>query len=155
MRLPNALKEFVVRPVMIIVGTRDRANRPAVGRGVGARIVGEEAIEIILSRWQWPDTVENIQANGQAAFTFANPQDYVSYQLKGPTSLRPAEPSDHRLASRYSSEILARFVALGLQPDFVTPWLAQRDLTVARLAVREIYLQTPGPRAGTSVRQES
>lgn len=151
MRLSDEIRHFIVSPVMIIVGTRDKANRPSIGRAVGARIVDEESIDILLSAWQWPDTIANLAANGQAAITFARPSDYVSYQLKGTAHLRAAEPTDWELSRRYQAGIFALFDGLGLPADMVSPWLAERELTVARLNVGEAYVQTPGPKAGTSV----
>jgi len=150
MRLSDEIRHFVASPVMIIVGTRDEANRPSIGRAVGARIMDEEHIEVLLSAWQWPATIANLAANGQAAITFARPADYVSYQLKGTARLRAAEQADQALSRRYQADILAMFANLGLSADLVSPWLAERELVVAQLRVREAYVQTPGPKAGTA-----
>jgi hypothetical protein len=150
MRLSEVIKRFVVSPVMIIVGTRDEANRPSIGRAVGARIVDDENIELFFSAWQWPETRSNLAANGQAAITFSRPSDYVSYQLKGTACLRPAEERDMEESRRYQAEIYAVFNGLGQPAELVTPFIADRDLTVACLLVKEAYVQTPGPKAGTA-----
>jgi hypothetical protein len=38
--------------------------------------------------------------------------------------------------------------SLGVPRHLIAPWLTARDARVARLAVSEIYVQTPGPLAG-------
>jgi hypothetical protein len=150
MRLSEEIKRFVVSPVMIIVGTRDDANRPSIGRAFGARIVDDENIELFFSAWQWPDTASNLVANGQAAITFSRPSDYLSYQLKGTASLRAAEERDMEESRRYLTRIYALFNDLGLLAELVAPCIVERELTVARLLVKEAYVQTPGPKAGTA-----
>jgi Pyridoxamine 5'-phosphate oxidase len=152
MKLSDEIRHFVASPVMIIVGTRDEANRPAIGRAVGARIDADHGIEVVLSSWQWPETIANLGANGQAAITFARPSDYVSYQVKGAARLRMAEEADHDLVRRYQANILALFDGLGVTDELVRPWLVERDPVVACLAVSEVYVQTPGPKAGTAAR---
>ena len=150
MRLSDEILDFIASPVMIIVGTRDQANRPSIARAVGARAINEEIVEVIVSAWQWPEAMDNLAANGQAAVTFARPGDYVSYQLKGFAQLRAVDSSDLELSRRYRADIDALFGGLGLPPELVSSWLADRELTVARLHVREAYIQTPGPKAGTA-----
>ncbi|RCS23020.1 pyridoxamine 5'-phosphate oxidase family protein [Phyllobacterium salinisoli] len=155
MKLTDDIKHFIASPVMIIAGTRDADNQPAIGRGVGARISYEDRVEIVFSSWQWPETAANITSNGQVAITFARPADYVSYQLKGDATLRAAEPEDLALAERYCTATTAMFAHLGVEPDLVRPWLEYRDAVVANVIVRELYVQTPGPKAGTTIGAET
>ena len=152
MRLTDEIRHFIASPVMIIVGTRDEANRPTIGRGVGARIPGQDCVEVIVSAWQWPETISNLNANGDAAITFSRPSDYVSYQLKGSARLRAADHDDLELSRRYQAEIFAMFEGLGVPADVVRPWLVEREAMVASLDITELYVQTPGPRAGTAAR---
>ncbi|WP_084809130.1 hypothetical protein [Bradyrhizobium sp. NAS80.1] len=107
---------------------------------------------MILSSRLWAQTISNLDANGQAAVTFARPSDYVSYQLKGVARLRAAEDADLALSRRYRAGIVAVFSGLGLPSEFVQPWLIEEEPVVASLRVSEIYVQTPGPKAGTAVR---
>ena len=152
MRLTDEIGRFIAGPVMIIVGTRDEANRPTIGRGVGARILGQDCVEVILSAWQWPETISNLSANGDAAITFSRPSDYVSYQMKGSARLRAADHEDLELSRRYQGEIFAMFEGLGVPAELVRPWLVEREAMVASLDITELYVQTPGPRAGTAAR---
>lgn len=153
MRIDTDLSRFVTSPVMIIVGTRDDSLCPEIGRAVGVRVAASgTGLDLMLSRWQWGRTVDNIRANGDIAVTFSRPSDYVSYQLKGRAELRAATPTDHALAAAYTSDMIATLCDLGLHPDLIGPWLSDRDLVVVPVTLREVYLQTPGDRAGTPLK---
>ena len=151
MRIDVELAQFLISPVMIIIGTRDAANGPEIGRGVGAGMTDDaEGIEVMFSAWQWPGVVDNLRDNGRMAVTFARPSDYVSYQLKGRSTLRAAHVRDIEHSRHYMAEMNAVLTQLGLTTELIAPWLTNRDLRVAILKVEEIYVQTPGPRAGTA-----
>ncbi len=141
-------RAFVAAPVMIVLGTRDRMLRPAIGRAVGARVVADDAIVLGVSAWQWPATVENLGANGMLAVTFARPEDYVSYQFKGRGTVREAVSGDVAAANRYIAAIGATLGGLGVPEAVMAPWFVTRDLVVVRFAVEEAFVQTPGPTAG-------
>lgn len=148
MELDTELAAFVTSPVMIIIGTRDRDNRPEVGRGVGAKVTAGGAVEIVVSGWQWAGTVDNLRNGSAAAVTFARPSDYVTYQLKGPAALRSADTADLTLAEGYLAAIRTTLEGLGLPPAVVAQWCTSRDAAVIRIAVADLFEQTPGPRAG-------
>ncbi len=143
----EAFARFLTSPVMVIVGSRDAAFRAEIGRAVGVRVAGD-AVELMISRWQWPGTAANLSANGALAATFARPTDYVTCQLKGRATVREAAAVDRALAAAYVADVTAALCDLGLVPGVITPWLCDRDLVVARFAVAEAYTQTPGARAG-------
>lgn len=145
------LKRFVASPVMIIIGTCDIAKSPTIGRGVGARVAGGDCLEVLFSAWQWPQTTANLRENGRMAVTFARASDYVSYQLKGRAELLDAGAEDHDRSQRYAANMIAVLEGLGLDRKIVVPWLGDRELLVARMTVEEVYVQTPGPKAGTAV----
>jgi len=151
MQLGNELAPFIASPVMIIIGTRDAANLPAIGRGLGACALGADSVEVMLSAWQWPDTVANLRDNHRMAATFARPSDYVTYQIKGRAELVDARAEDLERSQRYCANILAVLEGLGLERKIVQPWLCEHDIVVARMKVEEVYVQTPGPKAGTAV----
>ncbi len=70
MLIDDDLSAFIESPVMIIVGSCDHDLLPQIGRAAGAIAhVGEDRVELIISDWQWPATVENVRRNGQLAAT--------------------------------------------------------------------------------------
>lgn len=152
MLIDRELAAFLTSPVMIIVGTSDQHGKPEIGRGVGAKVdAAAGAVELVLSAWQWPGTVENLRANGRVAVTFARPSDYVSYQVKGRATVRSVQAGDIVLSEGYMAGIVAALGDLGLAPGLAAPWLTNREAVVARILLAEIYVQTPGPQAGTAL----
>lgn len=149
MLINQELAAFMASPVMIILGTRDASLAPEIARAVGAVVRrAEGCVDLMVSEWQWPGTVANVRANGQLAATFARPSDYVSYQVKGHATAVPATAEHTTLARRYMESMVSTLGGLGLEQRIVAPWLVDRYLVVLRLSVAEIFVQTPGAKAG-------
>lgn len=148
--LDAELAAFIESPVMQIVGTADAARRPGIARGVGAwRTNDRDTIELVLSAWQWPETVANIEANGRIAVTFSRPSDYVTYQIKGTATLRPANAAEIKRSAGYTVAIVSALMRNGLLPEIIAPWLTTSDAMVATIRLSSVYVQTPGAQAGT------
>jgi hypothetical protein len=145
-----ALATFLESPVMIIVGSCDDGLLPQVARAAGAvvdRATGR--IDLIVSGWQWPQTIANVARNGQLAVTFARPADYVSYQLKGRAAIIPASTAHRQRAQHYIEVMIETFAGLGLDRAVAASWLVDLEPQVLRLAVETIFVQTPGEKAGS------
>lgn len=156
MLIPQDLAAFMASPVMIILGTRDDTLVPEIARVIGAAVRREEScVELMVSEWQWPKTAANIRANGQLAVTFARPSDYVSYQVKGHATLVPTTAEHIILARWYMESMASTLGELGLDRRIVAPWLVDRDLVALRLSVQEIFVQTPGAKAGQLIERQS
>ena len=144
------LAAFFESPVMIILGT-GAEGVPEIGRGLGALVEeGGEALHVMVSAWQWPETVANARANGLIAVTFARPADYVTYQVKGRVDLvAPPTPALHACAMRYAARIAEALAELGLPPERTAPWRSDRELVALRIRPEQVFVQTPGARAGS------
>lgn len=154
MLIHQDLAAFMASPVMIILGSRNDALVPEIARAVGAAVRREEGcIDLMVSEWQWPQTVANVRANGQLAATFARPSDYVSYQVKGHATVVPTTAGHVALARCYMESMASTLGELGLEQRIVAPWLANRSLVTLRLSAQEIFVQTPGAKAGQLIEQ--
>ena len=150
--MDDSLALFLKRPVMIIIGSVDREKRPEVGRAVGvAADPAANRLDLLVSEWQWPATVANIRATGRAAATLSRPSDYETFQIKGRAALREATEADRAVARSYCRDTLAALMEIGLDAALAEHWLIERDLVTVSLCVEEVFVQTPGPRAGTRV----
>jgi hypothetical protein len=149
MQIESELAKFLTSPVMIIVGTSDAHGQSEIARGAGARVDAERGVvELLFSGWQWPATMNNLRANPRIAVTFARPNDYVSYQVKGRATLRDAGAQDISFSERYLTDIAEVLIGLGMNRELVAPWLMNREAVVAHINVDDIYVQTPGTGAG-------
>jgi hypothetical protein len=149
MLIDAELAAFIESPVMIIVGTCDDTLLPQIARAVGAIVdAAKSRIDLVVSGWQWPDTIANIRRNGRLSVTFARPSDYVSYQVKGRATVKPASAAHRARAENYIGAMTATLVGNGLDPTVIAPWLVDREPIALRLAVEMIFVQTPGDKAG-------
>lgn len=148
-RLDDRLFDFFQRPLMCIIAVADQTRRPSAGRGVGFHVGDDrETIDVIFSGWQWPKLEICIRRTGRAAVTFVSPSDYVSFQLKGSATMRDTEARDLDCARRFMARATDELEALGVPGAIIAPWLTAREARVARIAISEAYIQTPGPLAG-------
>lgn len=148
-RLDDEILEFFRRPLMCIIAGVDAAGHPSAGRGVGVDPLKDGAtIDIVFSAWQWPRLEADLRQTGRIAATFVSPSDYVSFQLKGVAALQEATAHHLDRAAHFMASATDELATLGVPRPIIGSWLTARDARVARIAVREIYIQTPGPLAG-------
>jgi hypothetical protein len=138
---------------MIVVGTYDAGRRPAIGRGIGTVVAAEGShLDLFISRWQWPETIDNIEQTGQVAVTFSRPSDYMTYQVKGSVeAVEAANEGDQATIDRYLTEIDQALAGVGLASAVAERLLTCSDPVRVRFQPKEIYTQTPGPTAGTRI----
>ena len=136
--------------MMIIVGSCDDGLLPQIARAAGAIVDRAKGrVDLVVSGWQWPQTIANVGRNGQLAVTFARPADYVSYQLKGRAAIIAGvrRPSTARGALHRGDDRDVRWGSASSQA-VAAPWLVDLEPQVLRLAVEMIFVQTPGEKAG-------
>jgi hypothetical protein len=151
MKLQGELADFLSSPVLLIVSAADEQGRPAIGRAMGVDVKGPDEIEMMLSRWQWPDVVRNIVSSDRLALTASRAGDYVTYQLKGRATVRETDDEVIERARLYWAAITEELGKQQVPAYLVAQWTPDRDMVAVRLKVAELYVQTPGPLAGTSV----
>lgn len=155
MLIDQELAAFMESPVMIIMGSCDDDLVPQISRAAGAIVHATDGrVDLIVSSWQWPVTVSNVRGNGRLSATFARPNDYVSYQIKGLASVLPASAEHQRRAKRYIEAMSATLAGLGLDPHISAPWFADHDPVIFSLLVETVFIQTPGDQAGQTRKRQ-
>lgn len=151
MKLDSELAEFLSGPVLLVLCAADAARRPSIARGMGAIVCGPNEVDVTISRWQWPDAVRNIAVSGRLALTASRASDYVTYQLKGSATVREADGEEIERARRYWASAAEALGRENVPPYITGQWAPDRDMVTASLRVAELYVQTPGPQAGTAL----
>ncbi|KQW73273.1 hypothetical protein ASE17_10085 [Phenylobacterium sp. Root77] len=144
------LTALLREPVMMVFAARSAAGLPALGRALGARpSPGGETLDIFTPAAQWGEALSGLVPGAPLAFTFVQPADYRTFQLKGElVSIASAGPEDIAAADRYAAQVSQALAALGVQPQQMAHWLGRGDLMTLRLAPTMAFSQTPGPHAG-------
>jgi hypothetical protein len=154
--IPDKIVRFLEERANIgFAGTRDASLVPQGHRVAGWLIgAGGRTLTALIPGPSVPHLVEALQDNGRIALTFEEAGSHETYQLKGRyLSHRPAGPDDIQIGHR-TRERFVRSVS-SMMPDQRFADALGRSLGVPSLAVEvevyEVFLQTPGPGAGTRI----
>jgi hypothetical protein len=151
--IPDRVVEVLHGPTWIQIGSRDEALRPAHTVAVGAVVHDDrQTVTVFVPTARSGRVLRDLTGNGRIAVGLAL-ASHESYQLKGTyISSRPTDDTDRarqeaRRAALLESaleagypETIARPLALGLA---ITPGVA------ITFRAEQVFLQTPGPGAGT------
>jgi hypothetical protein len=139
----------------VILGTRDARLAPAIVRAWGIQLLpAQNEVRLCIAECSARRVLENIADNHQIAITLTRPTTYRSIQLKG-RALEAGPPSDGDLEEvrRHRAAFVEEAMAVGLS-EAVAARLYQAEMDVSptmvlvRVAIDEIFDQTPGPSAG-------
>jgi hypothetical protein len=141
--------EILEAGVSILVGTCDAEMRPEVARAVGAAVSADRTELTIYLHEAWgAKALANLRARREIAVGFSRPMDAFSVQVKG-TCTRFLEPSegDRRVTDRYHATYGEQLYMVGF-PRCITKRFVFGPAVGVTFAVRDIFVQTPGPDAG-------
>lgn len=147
--LTAEVASFLESGLVLFVATRDAALLPSGAPAAGLR-VGPDGrhVTVFLPVRPAARVIEDLRANGELAVTASRPIDYRTLQLKGRVvRLGPAPEEDAAFVRAYRASFAAQLGKVGWVPaqaNGIVSW----PCVAAELAVRELFEQTPGPRAG-------
>lgn len=148
--VPEDIVRFLGRATVGIAGTRGRDLVPHVHRASGWS-VGEDrqTITCLVAEPFTADLLSSLEDNGQFALTVSEIPSHETYQLKGElVGSRAADAADLACCDRQRERFVA---AVGAMFDFTETALrayVQPPSIAIDVALREIFVQTPGPNAG-------
>jgi hypothetical protein len=150
--IPARIVAFLGRANVAQAGTRDRHLVPS-GHRVSGWHVGADGTTLtaLIPEGSRPHLIENLQDNGWFAMTAEDYPAHETYQFKGRyIRHRPADAADVEVAARQRERFL-RSVLPFFGEEAVRPVRAftQRPAVAVEFQVLEIFVQTPGPGAGT------
>lgn len=145
------LAEFLRDPVMLVVASRGRDGRAAIGRAMGVRPV-PEGLDVLVSAVQWPRLVDSWTEGARMALTLCRPSTYETYQMKGRIEApRAAGADDLTFARAYYAGMSDLLRDLGVGERQIAAWFSEEELVRARFLTDDVFTQTPGPGAGRRI----
>jgi hypothetical protein len=147
--LSDELVSFLESGVAIVVATRDDDLQPEIARGWGLEVdTTAGTATLCLDAPPGSRTRTNLAGNGALAVTCSRPSTYRTVQLKG-SALELREPTGEQLtaARRHLEAFVEEVGKVGVEPEGARTFLGD-ELVSVTFDVRELYDQTPGPRAG-------
>jgi len=152
--IPGMIADFLERRSTVgVAATRDRERRPRAHHLSGWRVADEgRELLCLVGRGFTAGLLEGLREFPAMAVTVEEIGPHETYQFKGVVvGSRPAEPSDReiweRLRARFSAAVQRVDPHFGLTDRQLRDFIPPPELAL-RLALREIFLQTPGPGAG-------
>lgn len=137
----------------LILATASADGRPHAARGWGITAVDSARglIRVLLDADD-PVTVANAKLGGPIALTAADVVSLRSVQFKGKcVSVEPATDADRDSSARYCDKFFADVEQTDGTPRVKLERLVPNDLLAVIVEVRELFNQTPGPRAGETL----
>ena len=152
--IPDRVVEVLSGPAIMFAGTRDAELRVAHTSAVGAVVHDDrQTVTFFVPESRAARLLSNLRDNGRVAFDFGW-ISHEAYQLKGTyLSSRPTTDEDLSRQEAYRRKLvtalrqvypeeIARPLALGF---------AYHPGVAVTFRVDEVFLQTPGPGAGTKM----
>jgi hypothetical protein len=150
--ISEAVLTFLSGGKSIVVGTRDAQLVPECTRAVGLRVAADRRhVQLLLPEATAARCQQNLRDNGRIAITVGNPLDHRTLQLKGQlTALGPASEEDALFVREYVAQLAQVLEVIGI-PEHLIARVNCLPCARAEVRVDEIYLQTPGPGAGSAL----
>jgi hypothetical protein len=151
--IPGKIAGFVESATVAMGGSRDANLVPHVHRISGLIVEPDhQTLTCLIAEGFTRDLLPSLEDNGQFALTVCDMPSHETYQLKGTyVGSRPLQDSDwaahERLKRRFTERVSAEF---GVPAEVLTPYVPPPSLAMS-FAVREIFVQTPGPNAGRRI----
>ena len=153
--IPGKILRFLEQHANVgFAGIRDRNLVPLGYRVSAWRVAADgRTLTALIPDPFTEELIECLQENGQFAMTVEELPTHETYQLKGRyLRHRPVEPEDLELVVRFRERFGKRFQG-EIPPEMVVTFVLKASVPDPRVAVdfevREVYLQTPGPGAGS------
>lgn len=150
--IPDRVVEVLHGPAVMLVGSRDAQLRPAHASAVGAFVHDDRrTVTFFVARSCSARLLSDLQDNGRVAFSFGW-MSHEAYQLKGTyLSSRPTSDEDVGRQEAYRKKLLA--AARQAYPEEIARPFALGTAYTPGVAITfrvdEVFVQTPGPGAGT------
>jgi hypothetical protein len=150
--IPDRVVEVLSGPAIMTAGTRDAGLRPNHVCAIGAVVDADRrTVTFFVPESRSARLLSDVQDNGRVAFSFGW-MSHEAYQLKGTyLSSRPTTHEDVALQDAYRAKLLAA-VRKVYPEEIARPYalgVAYKPGVAVAFRVEEIFVQTPGPGAGT------
>jgi hypothetical protein len=151
--IPGKIVRFLEQHANVaFAGTRDRDLVPSGHKICGWRVGADQRTMTAFVPEEFrPGLVESLLENGQLALTVEEFPSHETYQFKGRyLSDRAVRPDDVEVVDRIRRRFVRslRPIFADVPEDVLDAFVLKPSLAV-EFEVLEIYLQTPGPGAGT------
>ena len=151
--IPDRVVEVLHGPAFMQIGSRDEALQPAHTYAVGAMVHDDRrTVTVFIPTARSDRVLRHMRENGRIALGVAL-VSHEAYQLKGTyISSHPTVDADRARQEAYRAALLAAALEAGYPETLARPLTLGLNYTpgvAITFRAEEVFLQTPGPGAGT------
>ena len=151
--IPDRVVEVLHGPSWIQIGTRDEALQPAHAMAVGAAVHHDRrTVTVFVPTARASRLLRDLASNGRIAVGVSL-ASHEAYQLKGTyVSSKPTDDAERAHQEARRNSLLASALEAGYPEAIARPLtmgLAYTPGVAITFRAEEVFLQTPGPGAGT------
>ena len=155
MVIPDRVVELIQGPAFMQIGSRSDDLRPARVWVIGGAVYDDrQTVTVFVAAAAARPTLDNLERNGRIALGIAL-ATHEAYQLKGTyVSSRPTNDQDLERQEKYRAALFASALAAGYPEEIAKPFtlgFAYRPGVAITFRAEKVFLQTPGPDAGTAM----
>jgi hypothetical protein len=149
-RITAELAALLERAAGIWAASADREGNPETARVMGSQVRDKgRALTVYLPTEQAGRTLRNLEEHPELTVFFATMTEYRALQVKGEVvAVRETDAADRKAQEAFRQMYIEQATSVGVARAVVSRVIFWPS-TAVDLAVREIYVQTPGPQAGT------
>lgn len=137
------------------LGTCSRNGRPGICRALGADVLPDGRVIVLVAREAGSQALEAIRETGRVALVLALPFTHRTLHLKGDDAEEiETQPEHHALLEARLDAFVKQIGPFGFTREQLTDtWFAvgEGGLVVVRFSLSGAWDQTPGPGAGQAV----
>lgn len=151
--IPDRVVEVLHGPAFMQIGTRDDELRPAHTFAAGAVVHDDrQTVTVFIPTARSGRVLRDLTGNGRIALGVSL-ASHEAYQLKGTyVSSRPTNDAERARQEAYRAALLASALEAGYPEAIARPMtqgIAYTPGVAITFRAEEVFLQTPGPGAGT------
>ena len=153
--LPDELVQFLESGVSLSVASRNRRLLPSLARVLACRVDRDAGTLCLwLVRSHAAQLLRDCLDCDRLALVASDPPTHRAWQIKGDGVREcPVTPVGVDLVNRHGTDFADVISRLGFSPSFTRAFYQHRpeELVAISFIPRELFEQTPGPRAGSKV----
>lgn len=151
----ETIQNLISSGVGITLSSCDSTLFPEVASGDGLIFDNSTGLlTVIVSKSRVGQTLENLKRHPHLAVSISRPIDNLAVQFKCLiTNIRPASFEETELTHEQWRRYMNQASLVGVAPEIVAHLKVESDIAIES-QVRQIFDQTPGPRAGKAISGE-
>ena len=150
--IDDALFDTINQRSDVVLSSASASGVPSLCWGMAGRLLADRCtVEAWVREDQARQFLADVRATGRVAAVFSEPYTNIAVQFKGQgASVRPASREDEGFLRVHVNHMVHELARVNFAEFFVRNFFEQgwTMLAVVRFTAPQVFMQTPGPRAG-------